>query len=91
MVCNSRNWEWGAPLAVVDEAGPNLSLSYWVNGHFVPSNSTTVVAGTPVWIHVVAELEVFGRSDHALAEADFFSGAARFIRVPEIEVRLNNF
>jgi hypothetical protein len=82
-------WERGAPLLVVDEAGPNLSLSYWVNGRFVPSNSTTVVAGMPVWIHVEAELEVFGRSDHALVEADFFSGADKFIRVPEIEVRLN--
>lgn len=84
-------WEWGSPLLIVDEAGPNLSLAYWVSSSFTPSNSTTVVAGTPVWIHIVAELEAFGRSDHALVEGDFFSGADKFIRVPEIDVRFEPF
>jgi hypothetical protein len=47
--------------------------------------STNAVANRPVWIIVEADLEAIGHSDYAVADADFFSGADRYIRVAYIQ------
>ncbi len=84
-------WESWSSIKVVDENRSDSSASYWVDGYYIPSNSTTVVAGTPVWIYVEATLWAYGRSDYAVVDADFFSGAYKFIRIPLVLATLVPF
>lgn len=91
--CNIYQFYWDnwTSIKVVDEYHTDSGASYWVDDYFVPGNSTTVVRGNPVWIYIEADLWAYGRSDHALAEGDFFSGAEKFIRIPQIWVQLVPF
>ncbi len=84
-------WESWSSVKVVDENRSDSSASYWVDGYYIPSNSTTVVAGKPVWIYVEAELWAYGKSDHAIVDGDFFSGAYKFIRLPLVLASLVPF
>jgi hypothetical protein len=67
------------------------SANYWVDDTYTLDSSTTVVANEPVVIYLKAELDVLGQSSHAIADGDFFTGADKFIRVPQIWVDLQLF
>ncbi len=78
----------GPPIVIVNEHRWDDSAAYWVIDTFTPTASTTVVKDVPVLIDVWVSIEAFGRSDHALVEADFRNGADRHIRVPSIDLTL---
>jgi hypothetical protein len=86
-------WDTWHSVDAIHEHRSDSSASYWVDRYYLwgLENSTTVVAGTPVWIYLEAELYAEGRSDHAVVDADFFSGADQFIRVPFIWTYLQPF
>lgn len=74
----------GAPLTIADEHHTDSSAAYWLMNSFMPSASTVVEAGTPLIMEVWAAIDVYARSDHALVDVDFFTGADHFIRVPRV-------
>jgi hypothetical protein len=78
----------GPPLVIVDEHRWDDSAAYWVIDTFTPTASTTVIKEIPVLVDVWVSIEASGRSDHALVEADFRSGADKYIRVPSIDLTL---
>ncbi len=91
--CNLYQFYWDSwtSVVVVNEHRHSSKASYWVDDTYTLPKSITVTAGTPVWIYLQADLWAYGASSHAIADGDFFSTAAKFIRVPQIWVDLVRF
>jgi hypothetical protein len=71
-------------ITVIDESISDGRIAHTIDAVPWLQVSTNAVANRPVIIHVEAELDAIGRSDYAVADADFFSGAERYIRVAYI-------
>jgi hypothetical protein len=71
-------------ITVIDESISDGRIAHTIDAVPWLQVSTNAVANRAVIIHVEAELDAIGRSDYAVADADFFSGAERFIRVAYI-------
>ena len=81
-------WDRGPRLTVVEEHHWDSSDGYWLVDTVFPNASSTVVAQESVLISITATITAEARSDHALVDADFFTGAEKFIRVPQISVAM---
>jgi hypothetical protein len=71
-------------ITVIDESISDGTIAHTIDTVPWLQVSTNAVANRPVIISVEAELDAIGRSDYAVADADFFSGAERYIRVAYI-------
>jgi hypothetical protein len=71
-------------ITVIDKSISDGTIAHTIDAVPWLQVSTNAVANRPVIVHVEAELDAIGRSDYAVADGDFFSGAERFVRVAYI-------
>lgn len=81
-------WDGEQVVSIIHELRRDSSAAYWFDRHQVVSKTLSVSANDIVWIKLAIVFQAVGRSDHAIVDFDFRTGASRRIRVPHIWISL---